>query len=212
VTPQLVLTIQRSSTLSLAFASIVISEYARSRVLSSTSSLNFTHDFITYLDDIVILSRPRLRPLPSPPVSPTATFNPFSDFDPLSPQTPLNDPSTPPPLSFPVSRPSPSVPPFSRHGNVHEVDGTPSTGYLSDPIFVRLLPPNGPFVSFTSWFLCEHEGFRHTQTYLTTTDVRTGVTTSSPVDELTFYVTPQPFTPTCALKWSRLEIQIFQGE
>jgi hypothetical protein len=41
------------------------------------------------------------------------------------------------------------------------------------------------------WFLCEHEGFRHTQTYLSTTDVRTGVTTLSPVDELTFYVTEQ---------------------
>lgn len=49
--------------------------------------------------------------------------------------------------------------------------------------------PNSPFISITSWFLCEHKHFCHTQTYLTTSDVRTGATTSSLVDELTFYVT-----------------------
>jgi hypothetical protein len=174
----------------------------RSRVLSSTSLLYFTHDFVTYLDDIVIVSRPRLRPLPSPPVSPTATFNPFSDFSRETSPTPLSPADWPIiPLSFPVSQSSlsSSSPGPTRHRNVHKVDGSPSTGYLSDPIFVRILPPNSSFVSFTSWFLCEHEGFRHTQTYLTTTDVCTGVTTSSPVDELTFYVTEEQATQFLAI-------------
>jgi hypothetical protein len=212
VIPQLVLTILCLST-HLVFALIAISEYAQSWVLSSTLTLDFTHNFVTYLDDFVILSRPHLQPLPLPPVSPTASFNLFSDFDreetrpSFIPGNYLSLPAPPLPLT-PLIPPSP--PPWrstqGRHENVHEVDRQPLIGYLSDPVFVRILPPNGPFISTTSWFLCEHEDFRHTQTYLTTTNIRTGTTTSSPVDKLTFYVTLMIFSKkelVIGLVWSR---------
>jgi hypothetical protein len=140
------------------------------------------------------------RPLPFPPsdspVSPISPFNPFEDYHNNRPAfLPGNYPSIPTSPVRPAS-PSPPIPPpppprqtQTRHEWIHNVDEEPTIGYLSDLVFIRLLSPNGPFVSFLSWHLCEHQSFSHTQVFLTTVNVRNAASTSSFVDELSFYVT-----------------------
>jgi hypothetical protein len=166
--------------------------------------LNFACSFLIYLDNLVILS----QPLSLTSVSSMTMFNPFLDFLNSSPQPVFllgNYPSislfpiclsTPFP---PIPPPLPSCPHTERHENIHKVDGKLSIGYLSNPVFVWILSPNGPFISLISWFLCEHSLYCHTQTFLTTTDICNKATTTSSIDKLSFYVTAHGSCKGCSL-------------
>jgi hypothetical protein len=115
----------------------------------STSSFN-PNDLSP--SSLSIVSRPLPFPPSDSPVSLISPFNPFEDYhDNHPPFLPGNYPSIPASPIRPAS-PSPPIPPpppprqtQTCHEWIHNVEDEPTIGYLSNPVFVRLLPPNRPW-------------------------------------------------------------------
>ena len=134
--------------------------------------------------------------------SPTVAFNPFSPFLPGQ-FPPLREPSIPPRPPTPSEPiPPPPLPVRTQRHHVwpHSVDDELQLGTLSDPVFVRLHYPDGPYIRFLSYHICQHTTFNHTQSFNVTIDVRSGLSTASPVDDLSYYLTPHANTRSILLR------------